>query len=87
MTRELGINRNDEPAPADASRLKDLNAAPDYARKAAKAFGAAGARARRRVKLATDGEVAWAQMPLHFRVAPEPLWLIKPPAATAPAPI
>jgi len=43
---------------------------------------AAGARGRRRVKLATDGEVAWAQMPLHFRVAPEPLWLIRP----APAP-
>ena len=40
---------------------------------------AAGARGRRRVKLATDGEVAWAQMPLHFRVGPEPLWLIRPP--------
>ncbi|MDB5850804.1 MAG: diacylglycerol kinase, partial [Rhodoferax sp.] len=32
---------------------------------------------RRRVKVAADGEVDWMQMPLHFRVAPEPLWLIK----------
>ena len=42
---------------------------------------AAGARGRRRVKLATDGEVSWMRMPLHFRVGPEPLWLIRPPAA------
>ncbi|GAP33558.1 transcription regulator with diacylglycerol kinase catalytic domain [Piscinibacter sakaiensis] len=31
----------------------------------------------RRVKVATDGEVAWMQAPLHFGVAPKPLWLIK----------
>ncbi|APW39254.1 diacylglycerol kinase [Rhodoferax koreense] len=35
---------------------------------------------RRRVKVATDGEVGFMQMPLRFRVAPEPLWLIRPPA-------
>jgi len=33
---------------------------------------------RRRAKVATDGEVQRMDMPLHFRVAPEPLWLIKP---------
>ncbi len=33
----------------------------------------------RRIKVATDGEVAWMRMPLVFRVAPEPLWLLKPP--------
>ncbi|WP_431127193.1 diacylglycerol/lipid kinase family protein [Variovorax paradoxus] len=32
----------------------------------------------RRVKVATDGEVAWAEMPLLFRVSPEPLWLVRP---------
>ena len=35
-------------------------------------------RRRRRAKVATDGEVQRMDMPLHFRVAPEPLWLIKP---------
>lgn len=35
---------------------------------------------RRRVKVATDGEVAWLKTPLEFRVAPEPLWLLKPDA-------
>ncbi|WP_077000147.1 diacylglycerol kinase family protein [Variovorax sp. KK3] len=33
---------------------------------------------RRRAKVATDGEVQRMAMPLHFRVAPEPLWLVKP---------
>ena len=33
---------------------------------------------RRRVKLATDGEVLWMRTPLEFRVAPAPLWLLKP---------
>jgi diacylglycerol kinase family enzyme len=33
---------------------------------------------RRHAKVATDGEVLRMIMPLHFRVAPEPLWLIKP---------
>ncbi len=41
---------------------------------------------RRRVKVAADGELAWMQMPLVFRVAPEPLWLIKPPAQPGAAP-
>lgn len=40
---------------------------------------AARSRRRRRVKVATDGELAWMQMPLVFRVAPEPLWLLKSP--------
>jgi diacylglycerol kinase family enzyme len=33
---------------------------------------------RARVKVATDGEVLWMRAPLAFRVAPEPLWLLKP---------
>jgi diacylglycerol kinase family enzyme len=33
---------------------------------------------RRRIKLATDGEVLWMRTPLDFRVAPQPLWLLKP---------
>ena len=37
----------------------------------------------RRLKVATDGEVQRMPLPLRFRVAPEPLWLIKP---AAPAP-
>ena len=35
----------------------------------------------RRVKVATDGEIAWAEMPLLFRVSPEPLWLLRPDTA------
>ena len=35
-------------------------------------------RSRRRVKVATDGEIGWLEMPLHFRVSPEPLWLVRP---------
>ena len=38
-------------------------------------------RGRRRVKVATDGEVGWLHMPLEFRVSPEPLWLIRPDVA------
>ncbi|RZI78360.1 MAG: diacylglycerol kinase [Variovorax sp.] len=38
-------------------------------------------RGRRRVKVATDGEIAWMQMPLQFRVSPEPLWLVRPDVA------
>ena len=34
-----------------------------------------------RVKVATDGELGWLDMPLVFRVAPEPLWLIRPEVA------
>ena len=33
--------------------------------------------ARRRVRVATDGEVQWMDMPLRFRVSPRPLWLVK----------
>ena len=33
---------------------------------------------RRSVKVAADGEIERMEMPLQFRVAPEPLWLIKP---------
>ena len=32
---------------------------------------------RRRIKVAADGEIMWLQAPLEFRVAPEPLLLIK----------
>jgi diacylglycerol kinase family enzyme len=39
----------------------------------ARSFGA------RRIKVATDGEVLWMKLPLRFQVAPEPLWLIRPP--------
>lgn len=35
----------------------------------------------RRIKVATDGEVLQLALPLQFRVAPEPLWLIRPPGA------
>ena len=38
---------------------------------------------RRRVKVATDGEITWQMLPLTFRVSPEPLALIRP-AALAP---
>ena len=38
---------------------------------------------KRRVKVATDGEVRWMDLPLVFRVAPESLQLIRP---AAPAP-
>lgn len=45
---------------------------------------------RRRIKLATDGEVLWMRTPLDFRVAPQPLWLLKPdeppPDGAPPAP-
>lgn len=33
---------------------------------------------RRRVKVATDGEIVWMQLPLTFEVAPEPLMLVRP---------
>ncbi|MCB1917270.1 MAG: diacylglycerol kinase [Rhodocyclaceae bacterium] len=35
----------------------------------------------RRIKVATDGEIRWLQLPLDFRVSPQPLFLIRPPAA------
>jgi hypothetical protein len=38
---------------------------------------------RRRIKVATDGEVFRLRAPLLFRVAPQPLMLIKPPAEAA----
>lgn len=36
-----------------------------------------------RIKLATDGEIVWMKLPLQFRVAPEPLLLIRPPGPAA----
>ncbi|WP_425259300.1 diacylglycerol/lipid kinase family protein [Rubrivivax sp. RP6-9] len=33
-----------------------------------------------RIKVATDGEVGWMRLPLHFRVAPQALDLLRPPA-------
>ncbi|MEO5697835.1 MAG: diacylglycerol kinase family protein [Burkholderiaceae bacterium] len=38
---------------------------------------------KRRVNVATDGEITRMSLPLVFRVSPKPLWLIRP---TAPAP-
>lgn len=35
----------------------------------------------RRLKVATDGEIEWMTAPIEFRVAPEPLLLLKPIAA------
>ena len=43
---------------------------------------------RQRVKVATDGEIVWLHAPLEFRIAPEPLYLLKaktPSAMTEPA--
>ena len=37
---------------------------------------------RRRVKVATDGEVIWLDSPLDFRVSPQPLYLLKPDPAS-----
>jgi diacylglycerol kinase family enzyme len=39
----------------------------------------------RLVKVATDGEIAWLRAPLAFRVAPEPLMLVKPVSEGEPA--
>jgi diacylglycerol kinase family enzyme len=39
---------------------------------------------RRRVKIATDGEIAWFNTPLTFAVAPRPLQLLLPPDSSAP---
>lgn len=33
---------------------------------------------RRRIKVATDGEITWLRTPLEFRVSPQPLYLLKP---------
>ena len=38
----------------------------------------AGRLSRRRIKVATDGEVRWLSAPLTFRVSPRPLWLLAP---------
>ena len=38
-------------------------------------------RAAQRVRVAADGEIAWMTLPLVFRVAPRPLWLVVPPPA------
>ncbi|MES2830631.1 MAG: diacylglycerol kinase family protein [Pseudomonadota bacterium] len=38
---------------------------------------------RRRIKVATDGEIAWLRAPLTFQVSPKPLYLLKPPATAA----
>jgi len=39
----------------------------------------------KRIKVATDGEVTWMRLPLSFRVAPQPLDLLRP-AEPAPGP-
>lgn len=40
---------------------------------------------RTRVKIATDGEIGWSHLPLEFRVAPVPLYLLAPEPAEDPA--
>lgn len=40
-----------------------------------------GTRNARRIKVATDGEVQWMQLPLRFTVAPRPLKVMLPPVA------
>lgn len=35
-------------------------------------------RAQRRIKVATDGEIVWLDLPLVFRVSPQPLYLLMP---------
>ena len=37
----------------------------------------------RRLKVATDGEIAWLRAPIEFRVAPEALHLLKPDPGSA----
>ena len=37
----------------------------------------------RRLKVATDGEIAWLRAPIEFRVAPEALYLLKPDPGSA----
>lgn len=34
--------------------------------------------ARKKIKVATDGEIAWLDLPLTFRVSPQPLHLLMP---------
>lgn len=43
-----------------------------------------GARGRR-MKVAVDGEIFWSQPPLRFTIAPQPLMLMVPAQAAAPA--
>ncbi len=40
---------------------------------------ALSARGARRLKVSTDGEVQWMQLPLRFTVSPQPLMLMRPP--------
>ena len=65
--------------------LGRLGAADKVVNFSFKSLTVRGARAfgPRHIKVATDGEISWLPLPLHFRVAPEPLWLIRP---SAPAP-
>ncbi|MDH0867087.1 diacylglycerol kinase family protein [Mitsuaria sp. GD03876] len=57
-------------------RLRDADQIVNFA------FNSLTVRSRRfgarRVKVATDGEVLWMQLPLRFEVAPHPLMLIRP---------
>ena len=43
-------------------------------------------RRARGMKVATDGEIVWLQPPFEFRVAAEPLYLLKPEPCGAPSP-
>ena len=46
----------------------------------------ASRRRGRPVKIATDGEIAWLAAPIEFRVAPRPLYLLKPDPLLKPEP-
>ena len=46
----------------------------------------ASRRRGRPVKVATDGEIVWLTAPVEFRVAPEPLYLLKPDPVVNPEP-
>lgn len=63
---------------AAMGRLGSASKVRSFAFREIEVQAAAGAPQRRRVRVATDGEVQWMDMPLRFRVSPRPLWLVKP---------
>lgn len=63
---------------AAMGRLGNASKVRSFAFREIEVQAAAGAPQRRRVRVATDGEVQWMDMPLRFRVSPRPLWLVKP---------
>lgn len=70
---------------AVAAVLGRLGAEREVQSLALRSLGVA-ARSARRLKVATDGEVQWMQLPLRFTVAPRPLRVMLPPPAERLAP-